>query len=181
MRSRIVQVIATLLALVVGLIAFVVVRTPVPIAIVHATDSFSPPWVRSAFRLRLRAVNSCPDTRDFAPASPLTFLLVSMDREGVDAAETEALFRRFVKLGCDINGISANGLRPIHVAILFRRPDLLKLVIGLGARPELRTGPDHRYNPKLQNVDATAYLSTLCTQNRTHCSELHAILASAGR
>jgi hypothetical protein len=173
--------IAVLLVLVVGFITYEVVRTPVPLAIVYATESFSPSWAQSAYRLKLHALNSCPNTRDFSPAGPLIFLLASMDREGVDVAEAEVLFRRFVKLGCDINGMSVGGLRPIHAAILFRRPDLLKLVMELGARPELKTGPESHYNPKLRNLDAAAYLSTLCAKDTTNCGELHAILARAGR
>jgi hypothetical protein len=91
------------------------------------------------------------------------------------------LFKRLVNLGCDINGINASGLHPIHAAILFRRPASLKLVMDLGASPDLKTGPEVRFNAKLRNLDATAYLATLCAKDRTNCDELHAILTRAGR
>ncbi|MGH8560369.1 MAG: ankyrin repeat domain-containing protein, partial [Nevskiales bacterium] len=80
-----------------------------------------------------------------------------------DTSRVLDVIRLLVKQGCDIDQYNASGLTPLHNAVLFRQPDLLRFLLEQQADPLLRiiAIPGKSPGRTLANLDAYGLALTL--------------------
>lgn len=111
---------------------FLLVRSANPMT--DNLDRLTPSWLAKT-KLKVFGLNSCLlPKRDNLPAIPVVSFLVG----GYGVAESDSetiddLVIWAVSQGCNVNSRDYAGLLPIHVAILFKQPEVVLLLIGLGA------------------------------------------------
>jgi len=88
----------------------------------------------------LERIGYCPYLAD-SPESPVGMLTAVYGDPASDTARVRDAIVLLVKQGCDINQYSAAGLTPLHNAVLFRQPELLRFLLEQGADPKLRVIP----------------------------------------
>ena len=104
--------------------------------LVQALHGSSAP-VRAVAALSMRRFADCPEA-DFAPTTAIGMLVAASD-EQVPQQRAEKLLRQLRALGCDINRRGAQGLAPLHSAVLFNNPGAVHMLLRAGSDPRVRT------------------------------------------
>lgn len=108
----------------------------------------------SAYRT-LEQRGSCPYLEN-SPETPVGMLAAAYGAADSDNTRVQDSIRLLVKLGCDIDQYNATGLTPLHNAVLFRQPELLRFLVELGADTRLRVihVPGNKLGHSIANLDA---------------------------
>ena len=69
--------------------------------------------------------------------SAISFLVAAYGGDHVDNSRVEAYIVRLVEQGCSINTLDEAGMAPLHSAVLFNQPKLVKFLLENGA--DMRT------------------------------------------
>ena len=69
-----------------------------------------------------------------------------------------------------------SGIRPLSLAILFNKPEAVKMLVGAGAHV---TETDLQLSSHGENREMTSYLQTLCHDSATHAEETYTPVATA--
>ena len=93
----------------------------------------------SAYR-ELKQIAHCPYLDD-SPETPVGLLVAAYGQQSNDSERVRETIRLMLNQGCDIDQYSAAGLTPLHNAVLFRQPELLRFLLEQGADPLLRVIP----------------------------------------
>lgn len=120
---------------------------------------------------RIRGLSACP-TGDFAPATPLSFLVAAMDAPDTDTEKAKSMFRLYRDAGCDIHAPDKAGLRPVHSAILFRNPSILQFLLDSGADPARTIEAPS----KLAGRTGYEFAGIVCAKRAERCPALAATL-----
>lgn len=144
---------------------------PLDQATVMAVLNESPATELTQTAERIRGLAACPEV-DFAPATPLSFLVAAMDAPDMDAEKAKSLFRLYRAAGCDIHAPDQDGLRPIHSAILFRNPSVVQFLLDSGADPALPIEPPS----KQAGRSGYEFAALVCAKNAERCPALIATL-----
>ena len=115
---------------------FSVARQSADMLLIQALHGSSAP-VRAVARLSMRRFAGCPEA-DFAPTTAIGMLVSAWD-EHVSVQGASELLRQLEALGCDINRHGAQGLTPLHSAVLFNNASAVHLLLRAGADPRLNT------------------------------------------
>lgn len=103
----------------------------------------------------LEQIGQCPYLGD-SPETPIGMLAAAYGTATSDNARVRDAIRLLLQQGCDINQYSAVGLTPLHNAVLFRQPELLRFLLELGADDKLRVihVPGNTQGRSIANLDA---------------------------
>jgi hypothetical protein len=144
---------------------------PLDQATASAAQKKSPAAELARAEARIRGLTACP-TGDFAPATPLSFLVAAMDSADTDTGKARALFRLYRDAGCDIHAPDKAGLRPIHSAILFRDPAATQFLLDNGADPAMPIEAPS----KLAGKTGYDFAALVCANRAGRCPALMATL-----
>ena len=128
-------VIAALIALAAAY-AYSIAARPGDMLLVQALHGSSAP-VRAAATLGLRRFTRCPHS-DFVPSTAIGLLVAAWD-DSAPPRRVRRLLGQLRNLGCDINERGAQGLAPLHSAILLNNAGAVRLLLQAGADPAVRT------------------------------------------
>ena len=120
---------------------------------------------------RVKGLSGCP-AGEFAPATPLSFLVAAMDSPDTDAEKAKSLFRYYRAAGCDIHAPDQAGLRPIHAAILFRNPPVAQFLLDSGADPAMPIAAPSKQTGR----SGYEFAALVCAKNAERCPALMATL-----
>lgn len=83
----------------------------------------------------------------FQPNTAVGVIVASYPK--IDLDTTSELLKSLKASGADISEYDGIGLTPLHAAALFNQPDMVELLLGLGANPDLprRQVPGQRQHP----------------------------------
>ena len=59
----------------------------------------------------------------------LSFLAAAYGSENADNEKIEAYIARFIKQGCSVNAFDKEGMTPLHLAVLYNQPELVKFLL----------------------------------------------------
>ena len=125
---------------------------------------------------KLYSLKECPYL-EFAPTSPLMFVVSGLYRERNSVEKSQKLFRHFQSIGCNINrpnksqeGIA--GLRPLHMVMLSRDLNLVNFLIEHGADKNLKISSPH----SLAGYTTLDWLAKICQKRKENCKELERVL-----
>jgi len=65
--------------------------------------------------------------------SAISFLVAAYGGDNVDNSRVEAYIIRLIKQGCSVDVLDEEGMTPLHSAVLFNQPDLVKFLLENGA------------------------------------------------
>lgn len=124
-----------------------------------------PSWMAD---LKLTTIGIGHCTLSFADkndtASVINFLVAAYAGEEVSNSRVVAYITRFVKQGCSIDDYDQAGMTPLHAAVLFGQPDLLKILLKNNADT---TKQIRRKGKRVDGMQALQFAKFLFTSNIT--------------
>ncbi len=105
----------------------------------HLETILMPSWVAD-LKLKILGVSDCTlsfsGKNDTAPV--INFLVAAYGGESVSNARIEAYIAQFTKQGCSINEYGLAGMTPLHAAVLFAEPEVVKILLKNNADMTLK-------------------------------------------
>jgi hypothetical protein len=114
----------------------------------------------------LEQAGRCPYLAD-SPETPIGMLTAAYGTPDSEVEHVREAIRLLVRQGCDINQYNAAGLTPLHNAVLFRQPALLRFLLEQGADPRLRVIaiPGRETGHRIAHLDAYGMAQVLRDQH----------------
>ncbi len=88
-------------------------------------------------RIKWADENKCQMNLDGKIMPFIPFLAALYNEKGIDNTQIKEKISAAVARGCDVNATDQAGLSAINVGILFNQPDIVQLMLSLGANPKL--------------------------------------------
>lgn len=133
--------------------------------LIAAAASTNAESAKLAYR-ELEQFGYCPYLED-SPETPVGMLTAAYGTPESDTSRVQDTIRLLVKQGCDIDQYSAAGLTPLHNAVLFSQPELLRFLVEQGADTKLRViyVPGNNQGHSIANLDAYGLALVLRKKN----------------
>jgi len=106
----------------------------------HSTEPSSwqtmmlPAWLAD-FKIMKLGIKDCTlsfaKKKDTGPA--ISFLIAAYGGEHVDNSRVETYITRFIEQGCSVDALDQAGMTPLHAAVLFNQPRLVKFLLDNNA------------------------------------------------
>ena len=148
---------------------------------IHKTDGVSfdtilmPSWVAD-LRLKIFGIGNCnlafSTNSDIGPA--INFLAAAYGGKEVNNARVAAYITQLAKQGCDVNAYDQAGMTSLHAAVLFERPQLVKLLLDNKADMRKKIQRSGKRVDGMQPLEFAKFLST--TNNHQALSDIINIL-----
>ncbi len=134
-----------------------------------------PSWMAD-LKLKTLGVSDCTLTfsekNDTGPV--INFLVAAYGGESVSNARVEAYIAQFTKQGCSINEYGLAGMTPLHAAVLFAQPELVKILLNNNADMTLKIRRDGKRVDGMQPLKFAKFL--LATNDSKALKEIVNIL-----
>ena len=99
-------------------------------------------------------------------------LAATYNEKGVNNIKVKEKISSAVARGCDVNSIDQAGLSALNVGILFDQPDIVKLMLSLGANPKLTIKSE---SGQLSGLDSLGFVEKLSSLKKPR-KEIEALI-----
>jgi len=177
--------------IIISLCLFVIIALSLPVMLssdakvilraIHKTDGVSfetllmPSWVAD-LKLKTFAIRDCnlvfSTNSNTGPV--INFLVAAYGGKEVNNLRVAAYITQFAKQGCDVNAYDQAGMTSLHAAVLFERPQLVKLLLDNKADMRKKIQRSGKRVDGMQPLEFAKFLST--TNNHQALSDIINIL-----
>ena len=123
-------------------------------------------------RIKWADENKCTISIDREMFPFIPFLAATYNEKGVNNIKVKEKISSAVARGCDVNSIDQAGLSALNVGILFDQPDIVKLMLSLGANPKLTIKSE---SGQLSGLDSLGFVEKLSSLKKPR-KEIEALI-----
>lgn len=123
-------------------------------------------------RVKLIGENRCLISIDGKSGALIPFLAAVYNEKGFKTEKVTKHIKSAVTRGCDVNSTDQAGFSALNAGILFNEPGLVRLMLDLGANPQLPISNDSKVFAGLNSFE---FINRLISSNKPR-PEIEAIL-----